>query len=569
MPSNSNTDKQNDKLEKATEADEKFIAFKKRMFWLGVGFLIAAIVLSLPNYFFLETSNNIVGAGIFLFVVLVDIFILLPAIITKETNWLALLGSTILCIVFLCLSVFYPFQDVQYRLKVISLVAIVATILFVALNSWINAAFFPSKNANIRQSVDFVSNRFAVDVLNVTLILGTLFGTIAFLYFNPDKDNSTFFGGIDIKNVALATAGLVTFFWAAKATKNKSIDLEQKKKEFVQKKQEFEQKKLEFEEKKRDGKRHDDEIAMAKQRDTAQLIAEASKLLSSENDVQKYAGLSFLNRVASDSEGTFRKEAFDILTDFIMDASDVTTANEVRMRAIHYAADLVGNNPDNFEINEQIIISCSADFKSEQTLKKLRSLEIANLYIIFIGFNFTGEFLFKANQWENNFRFKFVDCVLDGRRSDQPIVEIREISAYNCEFKYCKIFMLYTIRDSTFDVFLMENMKYFTSHKEISNNNEHYMNRFIGCDFSDSLDFVITNELLSKSIGEPPIILNKLEDCFYYGGHRPFLLRKDPRPIRFLTNITSKQQFDSLFKNVLWMNYSPPKTNFAQMDSCK
>ena len=548
MPSNSNTDKQNDNLEQASKADKKFIAFKKRMFWLGVGFLIAAIVLSLPNYFFLETSNNILGAGIFSCVGLADIFILLPAIITKETNWPALLGSTILCIVFLCLSVFYPFQDFQYRLKVISLVAVVATLLFVALNGWINAAFFPSKNADIRQSVDFASNRFAVDVLNVTLILGTLFGTIAFLYFYPGQDNSTFFGGIDIKNVALATAGLVTFFWAAKATKNKSIELEEKK---------------------QDGKRHDNEIAMAKRRDTAQLIAEASKLLSSENDAQKYAGLSFLNRVASDSEGTFRKEAFDILTDFVMDASDVTTANEVRMRAIHYAADLVGNNPDNFEINEQIIISCSADFKSEQTLKKLRSLEIANLYIIFIGFNFTGEFLFKANQWENNFRFKFVDCVLDGRRSDQPIVEIREISAYNCEFKYCKIFMLYTIRDSTFDVFLMENMKYFTSHKEISNNNEHYMNRFIGCDFSDSLDFVITNELLSKSIREPPIILNKLEDCFYYGGHRPFLLRKDPRPIRFLTNITSKQQFDSLFKNVLWMNYSPPKTNFAQMDSCK
>jgi len=161
-------------------------------------------------------------------------------------------------------------------LKVISLVATIATLLFVLLNSWINAAFFPSKNADIRQSVDFASNRFAVDVLNVTLILGTLFGTIAFLYFYPDKDNSTFFGGIDIKNVALATAGLVTFFWAAKATKNKSIELEEKK---------------------QDGKRHDNEIAMAKWRDTAQLIAEVSKLLSSENDTQKYTALSFLNQI--------------------------------------------------------------------------------------------------------------------------------------------------------------------------------------------------------------------------------------------------------------------------------
>jgi len=261
MPSNINSDKQIDNLEQASETDEKFIAFKKRMFWSGVFPLIAAIALSLPNYFACEKGDNVVGAVIFLFVVAADIFILLPAIITKETNWLALLGSTILCIVFLCLSVFYPFQDFQYRLKVISLVTIVATLLFVALNSWINAAFFPLKNANSGQSVDFAGNRFAVDVLNVTLILGTLFGTIAFLYFYPGSDNSTFFGGIDIKNVALATAGLVTFFWAAKATKNKSIELEEKK---------------------QDGKRHDNEIAMAKRRDTAQLIAEASKLLSSE-----------------------------------------------------------------------------------------------------------------------------------------------------------------------------------------------------------------------------------------------------------------------------------------------
>ena len=229
MSSNTNVDKPNDNLEQASETGEKFIAFKKRMFRLGVLFLIAAIVFSLQNYVFLETPNNIRGTVIFLFVVLVDILILFPAIITKETNWLALLGSTILCVVFLCLSVFYPFQDFQYRLKVISLVAIVATLLFVLPNGWINAAFFASKNANIRQSVDFASNCFAVDVLNVTLILGTLFGTIAFLYFNPGQDNSTFFGGIDIKNVAPATAGLVTFFWAAKATKNKSIELEEKK----------------------------------------------------------------------------------------------------------------------------------------------------------------------------------------------------------------------------------------------------------------------------------------------------------------------------------------------------
>ena len=450
MPSNSNTDKQNDNLEQASKADKKFIAFKKRMLWLGIFFLIAAIVLSLPNYFFLETSNNILGVGIFSFVVLADIFILLPAIITKETNWLALLCSTILCIVFLCLSVFYPFQDFQYRLKVVSLVAIVATLLFVLLNSWINAAFFPSKNANIRQSVDFSSNRFAVDVLNVTLILGSLFGTIAFLYFYPDKDNSTFFGGIDIKNVALATAGLVTFFWAAKATKNKSIDLEQKKREFVQRKQEFEQKKLEFEEKKQDGKRHDNEIAMAKQRDTAQLIAEASKLLSSENDSQKYAGLSFLNAVASDPEGPFRKEAFDLIADFITSASDITTENKVRMRALMYLDDQIGNKCHKFTIDEFISLSGSSN-----DINKLErctmSYQFNNLIISYENFFFTPiyrdfkfpiftsdeskEWLFYNPNVYKNCRFSDFDS-----SSEDRCLKILNVS--NCVFERCKIFLI-------------------------------------------------------------------------------------------------------------------------------
>ena len=549
MPSNTNTDKQNDNVVHENEADEKFIAFKKRMFRLGVFFLIAAIVFSLPNYFFLETSNNNLGVGIFLFVVLADIFILLPAIITKETNWFALLGSTILCIVFLCLSVFYPFQDFQYRLKVISLVATIATLLFVLLNGWINAAFFASKNANIRQSVDFVSNRFAVDVLNVTLILGTLFGTIAFLYFNPDKDNSTFFGGIDIKNVALATAGLVTFFWAAKATKNKSIDLEQKKKEFVQKKQEFEQKKLEFEEKKRDGKRHDDEIAMAKQRDTAQLIAEASKLLSSENDAQKYAGLSFLNRVASDSEGTFRKEAFDILTDFIINASDVTTANKVRMRAIHYADDLVGNNPDKFQINEFIQISGLNDER-----EYLKNIELENLYVVYIGFRIHDSSLFEQIQLKRPNRFAFIDCVLNGSNDEEKNIEINNISAWKCEFINCKIKQLnefpYVQRYdcSTKEYFKIE----YVPEKYWDNGNVE-RNKFSICDFSDCSSWIVIIYLL-QFVGE---MKETFERCYYYAGHAPKDFDKK-RDGALLTEITSEQQFYQNFKNLRYMHYSPP-----------
>ena len=532
MPSNTNTDKQNDNVVHENEADEKFIAFKKRMFRLGVFFLIAAIVFSLTNYFFLETANNIVGAFIFLFVVAADILILLPAIITKETNWLALLGSTILCIVFLCLSVFYPFQNFQYRLKVISLVAIVATLLFVALNSWINAAFFPSKNANIRQSVDFASNRFAVDVLNVTLILGTLFGTIAFLYFNPDKDNSTFFGGIDIKNVALATAGLVTFFWAAKATKNKSIELEEKK---------------------QDGKRHDNEIAMAKRRDTAQLIAEASKLLSSENDAQKYAGLSFLNAVASDPEGSLRKEAFDLIADFILTASDVKITNKVRMRAFHYADDLVGNNPDKFQINEFIQISSLHNRKDI-----LESIEIKNLYVVYIGFVIVSSLFQNENKLKRPYQFAFIECIFNGatvvifnRRSGdidvkvdgEHILELNNISVWNCEINRCKIRRL--------------NVSHLVRIKEYSTNKVRILNyvpdkyrsidgpqvsTFRLCDFSDYRDFSLFL-FVERNFDKKEIFKN----CYYYSGHEPEIINKE-RLNALLIELTSKEQFEELIK---------------------
>ena len=532
MPSDTNTDKQNDNREQASKADEKFIAFKKRMFRLGIGFLIAAIVLSLLNYFFLGTANNILGAAIFLFVVLADIFILLPAIITKETNWLALLGSTILCVVFLCLSVFYPFQDVQYRLKVISLVAIFATLLFVALNGWINAAFFPSKNANIRQSVDFASNRFAVDVLNVTLILGTLFGTIAFLYFNPDKDNSTFFGGIDIKNVALATAGLVTFFWAAKATKNKSIELEEKK---------------------QDGKRHDNEIAMAKRRDTAQLIAEASKLLSSERDAQKYAGLSFLNAVASDPEGSLRKEAFDLIADFILTASDVKITNKVRMRAFHYADDLVGNNPDKFQINEFIQISSLHNRKDI-----LESIEIKNLYVVYIGFVIVSSLFQNENKLKRPYQFAFIECIFNGatvvifnRRSGdidvkvdgEHILELNNISVWNCEINRCKIRRL--------------NVSHLVRIKEYSTNKVRILNyvpdkyrsidgpqvsTFRLCDFSDYRDFSLFL-FVERNFDKKEIFKN----CYYYSGHEPEIINKE-RLNALLIELTSKEQFEELIK---------------------
>lgn len=541
MPLTTNADKQNDKPQQASESDEELIDFKKFYLYFGIGVLFVSVMLSVTNYFFFEKEKICLWGVTFFLVVSADIFILLPAIITKETNWLALLGSTILCVVFFCLSVFYPFQDFQYRLKVISLVGIVATLLFVLLNSWINAAFFPSKNANIRQSVDFVSNRFAVDVLNVTLILGTLFGTIAFLYFYPDKDNSTFFGGIDIKNVALAAAGLVTFFWAAKATKNKSIELEEKK---------------------RDGKRHDNEIAMAKRRDTAQLIAEASKLLSSESDAQKYAGLSFLNAVASDPEGPLRKEAFDLIADFILTASDVKITNKVRMRAIHYADNLVGDNPDNFEINEFIYIS-SSDAKNSC----LESIEIKSLYIVYIEFSISPHLLLYGIQTKKDEQFAFINCSFEGGGAlffneknaivnESKIIVIDNVSLWKCKITNCKIGRL--------NVSSHILMKDFSTNKISLINyvrNEYWsteslpVSTFLLCDFSDCPSW---NEAFFRAIssGQEECFKN----CYYYSGHEPEGFNKEIQG-KFLIEITSKEQFEQEFKDYPSMHFSPPKKN--------
>ena len=417
-------------------------------------------------------------------------------------------------------------------MKVISLVAIVATLLFVLLNNWINAAFFPSKNAYTRQSVDFASNRFAVDVLNVTLILGTLFGTIAFLYFYPGQDNSTFFGGIDIKNVALATAGLVTFFWAAKATKNKSIELEEKR---------------------QDGKRHDNEIAMAKQRDTAQLIAEASKLLSSESDAQKYTGLSFLNAVASDPKGPLRKEAFDLIADFITGASDVTIANKARLRAIHYADDLVGNNPLYFYINEFIIISRKDHVQKDENVKYLNEFEIKNLYVTFIGLTFSYNFIQSFIKSKVVCRLGFLDCMFVGINVEHTLPIITKIAAFNCKFANCKITFIYSSPyiPITNGITKKTKVERIIPESYLPDNSLRY-NTFYECDFSNCISWTVACAPAKEGTRQ-----DVFDRCFYYSGYEPDDFDKSDDS-GLLIEITSEQQFYEQIGNKHFMQYSPP-----------
>ena len=528
MPSDANTDKQNDNSQKKSEAEQKFKIRKKCILSCGIIFLLIAISIYAAAYFFLPVDSLEIRLSIFVFVVLAAMSIWFYSAMRIDTNWLSFVSSTIGFFGLFLAITFYPDQEFQRNLNIISFVGMVATLFFLLLYAFINASFFPSKNPDIRQSVDFVSNHFAVEVLFSTLIIGTLFGTIAFLYFNPDKDNSTFFGGIDIKNVALATAGLVTFFWAAKATKNKSIELEEKK---------------------QDGKRHDNEIAMVKRRDTAQLIAEASKLLSSQNDTQKYAALSFLNRIANDSEGTFRKEAFDILTDFIMGASDVSAANKVRMRAIHYADDLVGNNPDKFFINEFIQIS-----SPDSGWDYLENIDIKNLYTVYIRFIIEKSSLLEQIQLKIPNQFAFIDCVLCGSNYEAKMIEINNIPTWKCQFTWCKIKKLNEIN---FVRLYEHSTKGYISidcaPKIYRDNCNFKSNFFLECDFSDCLSWDKIRLRLQVS-GE---IEDAFDRSYYYSGHAPKGFDKE-KDRDLLIEITSKEQFEELFKEERLV-YSPPE----------
>lgn len=186
-----------------------------------------------------------------------------------------------------------------------------------------------------KPNVDLISGEFAVDVLSITLQLGIVFGTIAYLLFLPTNEVSSFFSGIDLTSVNLMMAGFVIFFWVAKAVKVKSIELDEKK---------------------RDNVRHDQVIAIAQSRDTASLIGEAAKLLGGQTEAEKLAGLSFLNSIAGNPAGFFRKEAFDLMKEFIICDHNTKVANKPRMRALDYVNNLLKDGDAGFDMKERIEI---------------------------------------------------------------------------------------------------------------------------------------------------------------------------------------------------------------------
>lgn len=496
----------NEKTIEKEENIENFKALQKRFFKLGITFLIVAIGLYVLLHSLAENPHIIIEFFIFAFAISSVILIFIGLVMTKDTNWVSLVGSTVFLLCCLLVLIFYPDQEFQKRLNIISLVAIIGTLLFGVFDVFINAVFFPSKNAEIRQSVDFVSNRFAVDVLTATLIIGTVFGTIAYLFFVPNKDISLFFGGIDIKTVAIATAGLVTFFWAAKAAKNKSIELEEKK---------------------QDGKRRDKEIKMAEARDTAQLIAKASELLGSENDAQKYAGLSFLNRVASQKGGPLQKEAFDLLADFILSATDITTSNKTRMRAIGYVNDLLDNQCGNFKINEFIKISGTAGGKLEEGNL---AYKFDNLNVQYIGFQFSPKaaFLRNTNQHKAIKLYSNCDFIDFDGKSERGVIDSIYIS--NCKFENCKI-------DS---VHVVSEIKSKEANNLVDLMSSPQQNEFIKCNFTN---FFSWSTLCPNIYSSPK---KNFKDCYYIKGFFPYSFDSDIFD-GYLVEVSSQDEADKKF----------------------
>ncbi|WP_297327134.1 hypothetical protein [uncultured Bartonella sp.] len=483
---------------------------------LGFCFLFASALLLVVYNIFGYQINKILLNYLIVYITLCIILLLSVAFHNvKPIKFYEFFGFVIFFVV-LFSGIIYKIDD---NLKNISRIIIYTTILsFVAIaiiNNFITRLFFWEGDNKNRQDVDAVSSEFAVDVLSIALFLGIILGLFAYLFFIPNKDISLFFGGIDIKNVAIATAGLVTFFWGAKTAKNKSIELEEKK---------------------QDGKRRDKEIKMAEARDTAQLIAKASELLGSENDAQKNAGLAFLNRVASQKGGPLQKEAFNLLADFILSDADTKTSNKPHTRAISYVNNLLKDQCRDFELNEWIEVT------SVELEKSNKNYKFEQLNILYREFRFSPFFPYLVNYPRTEKKIYYNNCTFKYFSGKNNFPMIDGIYAENCVFRYCKIGF---IADYSNEIIYLQNGVARSSYHVVRN-------EFSYCDFSDCKNWGLMRIGFLPQRGKA-----SSSNCFYYAGHPPYGFDKKLDGA-LLTEITSEQQFDELVGKSIFMKYSPP-----------
>lgn len=244
----------------------------------------------------------------------------------------------------------------------------------------------------ITDDVDYESNKRALAAIVGVAILIIVSSAISYLFF--PKGGEIFDESITFTKIVLFSAGITTFYWAAKANFIKAEDLTERKLE---------------------AKRH-------VEHDTAQLISDAAKLLGGQSDAEKYAGLAFLNKVASKEDTPFSKQAFDMIYHYVLYEKDQTTANKTRIAALKYLEVLI----DKYETwdKEIIILETSPD---DRFLQNTFNLLICYKNFTIVRMNFENTYDF--SQFENCF---FDGCIIKG------------IFPINCSFWGCIIESVYS-----------------------------------------------------------------------------------------------------------------------------
>ena len=444
------------------------------------------------------------------------------------TFFISLLFSAIVHIYYLMLINQYNNNNIElsnyqnellFQGSNIGLYSLIIGIILLFVNNIINTFLFTYSPNNVKFEIDTVSSRFAVDVLTYTTYIGILFGIVVYILFYSGESNVSFFAGINVTHIALATVGLVTFFWAAKSVKSKSIESD-----------------------------------ISRSREAGRLFSEGAVFLRVPHNDKKYVGLSYLNMIASQSEGPLQKEAIDLIADFILNANDITTANKPRIRAMAYLSDRLKTDFWDHNIDELIKLSSSELVESNENYNFTR------LNVVYENFHFSNDKKYlrylpreeKKNIKKNNKSMKgliaYNNCNFENYSGQNGIEKIILIYANNCHFKNCKIGIVkgYSKKSKTWSN---------TGQKGESTASN---NKFEQCDFSDSDGWNILrpSKRMEGEIAET-VAENAFINCFYYSGHEPKGFVKE-RDGALLTEITSKEQFDELIGSSLFMQYARP-----------
>ena len=539
--------------------DNKYILSKNRrekLKWWNKNIFLITTIFALFTIFidFPEIKNLFIFLSLILFLFIINMLLMVIEFSEKKkikfycifiiTFFVCLVISEIVQFTYSILSDYIERGEINisdkltkrvFYIEIFCISSLIIGIFLLFVNNIINTFLFPYISNNCNFKADNVSNRFAVDVVSYTIYIGSLFGIIVYGFFNSEESKTSFFAEVNVTHVALATVGFVTFFWAAKSIKSKSIELD-----------------------------------ITRSREVGHLFSDGSLFLSAPHKDKKYVGLFYLNMIAGQSEGPLQKEAIHLMKDFILNANDITTANKPRIRAMEYLSDRLKTDFLDDDIDQLIKLSSSELTESNQNYR------FSQLNVIYENFNFSNDKkylryklleenkIIKKNEgiWsrlirKNNSKLTeddsckliaYNNCNFENYSGQNGIEKIILVYANNCHFKNCKIGIVkgYSKKPKTSPN---------TGQKGESTSSN---NKFEQCDFSDSDGWNILrpSNRMEGEIAET-VAENAFINCFYYSGHEPKGFVKE-RDGALLTEITSKEQFDELIGSSSFMQYAPP-----------